>query len=838
MIGLSTQQAAELLKQNGPNVIYERKKKGILKKFADQVLNVLTILLIAAALLSFLIGEVVDGGLIFLIVILNALFGLYQESKAEEAIQALRKMTVTKVRVFRDGKESEIDSKHVVIGDVVKVEQGTRIPADGVVLESSNFELNEAALTGESFPVEKVKDDKLYLGTFVTKGHGLIQITATGMDTSFGKIASTLSSIDQSPTPLQKKLRGLTRIIGIAGVCSAVLVFGLNFVAGGGYFPSFLLAISLAVAVVPEGLPAVMTILLSIGVKTMSKHKTIVRRLSAIEAIGNVTLIATDKTGTLTANKMKVKELWVENNVYQVQQPPHLSNHAFSQLLLDSILCSTSSLVYIHDHGTWDVLGDPTEGALLYLAQDRGLMPEMVKNEWKNLREYSFDDSTKRMSVVVEKDSGKIVYTKGAAESILSICDKILVGNKEKILEPFERKAIEEQIGHWAKRGLRVLAFSHKFTSESFYKRDEDEAGQTFIGMVGLHDEPRPEVPAAIARAHEAGIKVVMITGDDARTAEAVGVAVGLVKEGDEVLNGPQFETYTDEQLIQLLPRVSIISRVTPLQKHRVVSLFQKMGEVVAVTGDGVNDSIALKQADVGVAMGLVGTDVARETADIIITDDNFSTIVDAVEEGRNIVKNLQHAVMYLLACNLSEAFALITGLLFGLSGLFTAIQFLYINLVTDGIPALSFGFSPRDEHVMTHGSQKKLELLGKNELSYILFVGCIEGIMVLASYFIFSRFHISKAAVFTVLTLTQSFILIDLFLSHKPLHSHFKKLRSGVFIIAFGLPFIFQFFILQHSYVASLFSIHTVSFFHYLFLVAYSSLIYVIIRIFKKVRI
>ena len=848
MQSLTNHQAAQLLKKYGPNEITEQKKKHFIFKFFEQFNNFLTILLIFAAVLSFFIGEPIDGVLILAIVILNAFFGLYQEAKAEASIAALKKMTVTKVRVIRAGVEIEIDSRYLVPGDIIHVEEGVKVPADGRVIEAVNLEINESALTGESLPVAKTAKDELYSGTIVTKGRGTIEVIHTGMMTKFGQIAANISSIVDLKTPLQKKLENLTRMIGVIGIGAAAVVFVLSFIDGSGYFPAFLLSISLAVAVVPEGLPAVMTITLAIGVGVMAKKKSIIRKLSAIEGLGGVTLIATDKTGTLTTNKMKVKEIFVDDKVYKDDRIPSVANRAFSHIVLNGILCSTASLVYVHDHGRWDVLGDPTEGSLLFLAQKAGLLPEMVRNDWKLVHEAPFDSVTKKMTVVVNRGDETIVYSKGAPESILEISDKILRGKKAEGLTPAEKRKIETQVRSWAGKGLRVLAFAYKNTGRRTSEVKEERSdgktsevnvkGLTFIGMVAIHDAPRPEVNDAVIKAKQAGIKIVMITGDNERTAEAIGVTTGIINEGDDILTGKQLDTYSDKELLEILPKVKVFARTTPFQKHRIVRLYQELGEVVAVTGDGVNDAIALKQADVGMAMGLVGTDVARETADMVITDDNFASIVNAVEEGRNIIKNLKNAISYLLSCNVSEAFSLIAGLALGFPNIFYPIQFLYINLITDGFPALALAFSPRNPQVMKMAPDKELNLLNKTETKYIFSIGALCSILVLGSYFIFSKYMadgLGKTAAFSVLTLTQSFIFIDLWLSHQSMHKSIQHLISPLFIAAFSFPFIIHYFVVGIPSIAAVFRISPISLTTYFQLILISGLISVGIKGIKK---
>lgn len=840
--GLSTTEAQAKLQEVGLNIIEEQKRRNLLLVLLDQFNNFLTILLLVAALFSFFIGENIDGTLILSIVVLNALFGIYQEKKADQAIAALKKMTVVKVRVIRDGTQIEIQSEYLVPGDVVFIEEGTKMSADGVVEEGVNLEINEAALTGESLPVLKVIGHGVYAGTVVAKGRGYFKVTSTGMQTKFGKIASELSAIDESETPLQQKLTSLSKIIGIAGIGISVIVFVLSLIEGSGYFPSFLLAISLAVAVVPEGLPAVMTITLAMGVKEMAKKGAIVRKLSAIEALGSVTLIATDKTGTLTTNKMRVKEVYVGEKIYEENKLPPLTHAPFAKLILNGILCSTASLVYVHDHGGHDVLGDPTEGSLLFLAQQAGLIPDMVRSEWELMEEMPFDSVTKRMTVQVKRKThtaseSKLVFSKGAPESILEMCHSILTGPEEKSMSPSDVKNIDKVIEDWAKKGLRVLAFAYKNStqlnqSKSVESVKTDLTDLTFLGLVAIHDPPRPEAKEAIMRAHEAGIKTVMITGDNEKTAEAIGVSTGLISEGDEILTGKQIDEYSDEDLLVILPRVRVFARTTPFHKSRIVKLYQRLGEVVAVTGDGVNDAIALKQADVGVAMGLVGTDVARETADMVITDDNFASIVNAVEEGRNIIKNVRNATKYLLACNISEALALIVAMSMGIPHLFYAIQLLYINLVTDGIPALALSFSPREEHSMKRHPEKKLELLTSSDIKYIGMVGIVGTILVMGSFFLFDSMRSNgRTAAFTVLALIQSFIFVDMWLSHRSIRTHWHQLKSLLFFTAFIVPFVLQYDIVRIQFLASLFKIGTVSIGEFLVLVILSSTVLIGIK-------
>lgn len=809
MRGLTTQKAEELLAIHGLNTIQEQKKKRFITILFEQFNNFLTILLVVAALLSFFIGEPIDGILILAIVILNGLFGVYQEAKASEAIAALKEMTITRIRVLRDDQEVELDSRYLVPGDVIFVEEGVKIPADGIILETVNLEINEAALTGESMAVSKAVNEELYMGTIVSRGRGYAQINSTGMQTKFGQIAGRLSTMTEVKSPLMLKLESVTKVIGIIGIIASMLVFFLATMEGSEYFAAFLLAISLAVAVVPEGLPAVMTITLSIGVKEMAKRKAIIRKLTAIEALGSVTLIATDKTGTLTTNKMKVKELYFNEHRHENLEEISTKNKVFNLLVLNGIVCSTASLSP-HENGKgFDILGDPTEGALLLLAQQKNHIVEEVRSQWKLIEEIPFDSVSKKMVVRVKNHAEELTFTKGAPESILQLSQKILIGDIEVDLTEERRKSITDVLEHWANQGLRVLAFS--------YKKDHSTRldKQVFLGMAAIYDAPRPEIRAAVERAHTAGIQVVMITGDNEKTAQAIAREAHIMEVGDKVLTGQELDTMSDKELLTILKDVKVFARTTPFHKHHIVSLYQQQGEIVAVTGDGVNDAIALKQADVGVAMGLVGTDVARETADMVITDDNFATIVDAIEEGRNIIKNLKNAIAYLLSCNVTEAFSLIIGMLLGFPHIFYPIQFLYINLVTDGIPALALAFSPRDAQAMKHKPQKNIELLDKGNLLYIFSIGALSSLLVIGTFLWYLQVssELATTAAFCVLALIQSFILVDVWLSRRSLIGNLYKLISPIFFIAFLLPFITQAAIVSFSPIAILFKATTVSF-------------------------
>jgi P-type Ca2+ transporter type 2C len=812
--GLTSALVLEKQKEFGKNEIQSEQKLTLFSSFVSQFNNFLTILLIFAGSISFLLGEKIDSLFIFLIIILNALFGVYQEFKAEKALESLKKLTTSHVRVFRDDIEQEIDSKNLVPGDIVFLEEGSKVPADGVIFESMHLEINEAALTGESLPVEKEPSNKeknqLFLGTIVSRGRCKMEVTNIGSFTKFGKIAITLGEIEKGKTPLQKKLEQFTKQIGIIGISASVLVFILSFIREKTLFESFLFAVSLAVAAVPEGLPAVMTITLAIGTERMAQKKAIIRKLNAIEALGSVTVVATDKTGTLTTNKMTVKKIWVDDALYEAKTPPSVTNHPYKKMLENGILCSTATLVSRLGKNESDVLGDTTEGALLLLSEKEHIDIESIKKEWEIIEELSFNSITKRMSVVVKHNNEELVYMKGAPESVLSLCNTIQIGNKTNPLSQQEKIKIENNFRKFASEGLRMLAFAWKP-----HDRQNIEKNLTFIGFVGISDPVRPDVDIAVRKAHDAGIRVVMITGDNELTAEAVGVETGIIQKGDEIVTGKQIDKYSDKELSMILDRIKIFARTTPEHKYRLVKLYQSKGEVVSVTGDGVNDALALKQADVGVAMGMTGTDVAKETADMIITDDNFATIINAIEYGRNIFNQIKNAIKYLLACNLGEVIYVTCAVVFGWP-VMTPLQILYINIATDGLPALCLAFAPRDKSIMHKPPRRIMSILELKDMRYLFFIGISVALLSFASTIPFQNKPSQEigSILFSTIVLIQPLLLMDLWISHRSLLHSFALMKHPAFIIAFLLPFLMHPILLYSPFLNTIFKTSPLSIF------------------------
>ncbi|MBI2019120.1 cation-translocating P-type ATPase [Candidatus Daviesbacteria bacterium] len=720
--GLTAYQAKEALNKYGLNQLPEKKTTSALEVLLRQVKNPLSFLLLGATILSLSIGEKLDSFLIGGILVLNTLLGFWQEYKASRELEALRKLEVEYARVLRDGQEVEIPSIHLVPGDVVIVESGDRIPADGEILESHLLQINESVLTGESLPVQKSdrkEENLVFFATTVTSGRGKFIVLQTGINTKFGSLAQKLGEVEDEQTPFSKALAVLSKVLGIAAVVVAAAVFLLRVLQGYDFSSMLLSSIALMVAVVPEGLPAFVTIILAMGMRRMYRQKALVRKMIAVESLGTATVICTDKTGTLTKNEMRVKEVSVKDGKKE-------------DLFKCAVFCNSANLVL--KEGGFDILGDTTEGALLLWAKDQGLDIDLMKAENKLVEEIPFNLETRKMTTFWQEDKKKTQYSKGAPEVLLL----------ESGLSKAGQEKWEAEYQKMAKKGLRVLAFS----------KDNE-----FLGLVGIADEIRPEVKEAIAQTKKAGIKVVMITGDNELTAKAVAEEVGLLSLGDEIMTGSQLDSLNDEELQQMIGKVRVFARITPAEKFKIVKTYQKLGEVVAVTGDGVNDALALKQAEVGVSMGKTGTDVSKEASDIILLDDNFATLVTAVEQGRLIYSNILKVIKFLLAGNLSEVVLIGAGAVLGLPPSLLPIQILWINFVGDGPPALALGFDNASPHLMQTPPRRKLSLLSKETLSFIVFGGVIIGVICLLIFYLTYKsfgLEISRAVTFTLMVVLQ----------------------------------------------------------------------------------
>ncbi|MBO3809549.1 MAG: cation-translocating P-type ATPase [Candidatus Brockarchaeota archaeon] len=763
--GLSTQEAVERLRKYGPNEIKEVKRRTVLQMFLDEFKDIFILLLIAATVFSAIIGyyEMLQGGefmesfadviTISAIVVLCAVTGFIQEYRAEKAVEALKKLAAPKARVIRDGVENIIPASEVVPGDILALEAGDHVPADARIIEAVELKANEAVLTGESVPVVKeatvLKEDApvserrnmVFSATHIVYGRGKAVVTATGMNTEFGKIARMVQTAEEEETPLQRKLNRFASKIARVVILVCAVIFALEaleVVMQGrfepeGFIQAFMSSIALAISAVPEGLPAIVTVALALGAREFAKRNAIVRRLSSAESLGAVTVICSDKTGTITKGEMTVRKLYVEDKLFEVTGVGYEPKGEFrlgddsvkpegslELLLRIGVLCNNASLRRNDKNNTWEIFGDPTEGALIVAAAKAGLEKGALEERFPRIGEIPFTSERKRMTTIHKTPDGEIhAYMKGAPEIVLERCTRILENGVEKDLTMEKRKRILEVNEQLAGDALRMLAMAYRRLRENMGKHEDEavERDMVFIGLQGMIDPPREEAIEANKLCQKAGIKTVMITGDHKLTAVAVAREVGIFKEGDLVLTGKELDELSDEEFEKNVERVTVYARVSPEHKLRIVNALRRKGHIVAMTGDGVNDAPAVKAADVGVAMGITGTDVTKEASDLILMDDNFATIVKAVEQGRVIYDNIRKYARFLLACNFDEL--LVIGTFAILGGLFGETMFplpllpamiLWINLVTDGGPAIALATDPPDVDVMERPPRKPEE--------------------------------------------------------------------------------------------------------------------------------
>ena len=823
--GLSSSQVQENMKKYGLNELQEKKKDSLLKKFLEQFKDFSIIVLIIAAIVSGVVGVAQGEGftdtiIILIVVILNAVIGVAQESKAEKSLEALKKLSSHASKVIRNGKEQVIPARELVPGDLVIIETGDYIAADLRIIEAVNLKSQEASLTGESVPVEKITEkidgneigigdrkNMLFSSSLITYGRGKAIVVNTGMNTEVGKIAGMLDNAEKQETPLQQKLNDLGKTLGIACLAICAVIFVIGLLQGKEIIDMFMTAVSLAVAVIPEGLVAVSTIVLAIGVQKMVKKHAIVKKLPAVETLGSSTVICSDKTGTLTQNKMTVEKVFCDDELQDVKKVN--TTEDFKKLVYNCMLCNDSRLL---EDG--QLAGDPTETALVDMAFKLDY-EQSIYRENPRVEEVPFDSERKLMTTVNKKNGKYIVYTKGGVDELLKCCNSFLYKGEVRTSINNYAKWIRENNEKMAKDALRVLAFAYKELDHMPSKTEMKtiESDLTFIGMVGMIDPPRIEAKKAVEKCKKAGIKTVMITGDHKVTAVAIAKKLGILKDESEALTGTELEKMTDEELTKNVRKYSVYARVSPEHKVRIVKAWQANGEVVAMTGDGVNDSPALKTADIGCAMGKVGTEVAKEAADVILTDDNFATIVSAVEEGRRIYDNILKVIQFLLSCNVGEVIVLLLATLFapqigqwfGISDItmiqvLLPIHILWINLVTDTFPALALAFDPANKDIMDRKPVKRNEgIFTKGRTFRIIYQGLMIGLLTLAAYLIGlgtthtaidgltleqTKIEVGQTMAFIVLAFSE---LIHVFNIRDNKNSIFKTgiLGNGVLILA-----------------------------------------------------
>ena len=811
--GLTSESAQTKLQTLGPNELKEQEGKSFLQKLLAQFSDFLILILIAAALISVFVGEAKDAIVIMSIVIVNALLGLYQEGKAEKALEALKKMASPTAKVLRDGKPQEIPSSQLVPGDLVILETGDIIPADLRLVESSNLKVEEASLTGESVPVEKRaqeayttevslgdRHNMAYMSTIITYGRGKGLVVETAEGTEIGKIAAMIQTFEEEATPLQKKLNQLGKVLGITTIAVCIAVFGIGLLQGREVLEMFMIAISLAVAAIPEGLPAIVTIVLAIGMNKMVERNAIVKKLLAVETLGATSVICTDKTGTLTQNEMTVVKVLADNKLIEVEGTGYepvgdfklngatVDKEEVSGLkLLLTIAALANDAKLDNSSGLYRIIGDPTEGALVTLAGKAGIDSAELNHLYKRIEEIPFDSERKMMTTFhdMPNDEGVSSFTKGAPDIIIGRCNRIILDGRLQEFTPELKKEVLRVNSELSRAALRVLAFAFKEYASlpSDPSPGSNETDMIFVGLTGMIDPPRPEAREAIALCKKAGVNAIMITGDYKETAFAIAKDLGMADSEDQAMMGEKLDGISDEELQEVVKNTKVFARVSPEHKVRIVSALRANGDIAAMTGDGVNDALAIKKADIGVSMGITGTDVAKNTAEMILTDDNFASIVAAVEEGRIIFSNIKKFVYFLLSCNIGEILLVFTSILMNLPVPLLPIQLLWLNLVTDSFPALALGVEKGEPDIMNQPPRNPEEaILDKRMLVGVTFQAIAVATASLSAYILALRMYgldnIEEARTITFATL----IVAELLRAYSSRSQKFTLAKIGVF--------------------------------------------------------
>ena len=792
--GLSSSAARARLEKNGKNMLTAKKKQSVFLKFLSQFSDFMVLILLAAAAVSFSVaiisgdGDFIDPVMILAIVILNAVIGTVQECRAEKAIDALKKLSAPHTRVIRDGKTISVPSEEVVAGDILIFESGDLICADARLITAVSVRAEESSLTGEAIPSEKKAEivlpletapadrkNMLFASTFITSGHGKAVVTETGMNTQVGKIASMLDSGESPQTPLQKSLAKTGKVLGICALLICGVIFILGLIQQIPALEMFMISISLAVAAIPEGLPAIVTIVLAMGVRKLAANRAVIRKLPAVETLGSASVICSDKTGTLTQNKMTVQSL--SNIAGSITS--HSADGEF--LLTLGTLCNNSSVRKVGAKVYAD--GDPTETAITEAALSSGIMPDSLKNRFPRINEIPFDSEKKRMATVHRLQTGGFrTIVKGAPDILVSLCTAYYKSGTVSVMSQTARNKLMEENSRLAEQGIRVIACSYKDT-DSLPAEHDIEKNLIFCGFIGMTDPPRPQAYGAVTQCRKAGIKPVMITGDHIATAKAIAEKLGIFRKGDKAATGAELDRISQKELQKKIFEYSIFARVSPEHKMRIVKAFQSTGAVVAMTGDGVNDAPALKCADIGCAMGRSGTDVAKSAADMVLTDDNFATIVAAVEQGRGIFDNIRKTIHFLLSSNIGEILTVLCAFLMKLPSPLLAIQLLWVNLVTDSLPALALGAEPARHDIMEKPPENSGNgIFTKSSVRSIIIEGCFIGALAFLAYTIGRVFFdsgndpiIGRTMTFAVLSLSQ---LVHAF----NLRSDLSLFRTGIF--------------------------------------------------------
>ncbi|MDP4143270.1 MAG: calcium-translocating P-type ATPase, SERCA-type [Bacillota bacterium] len=787
--GLSKDEAERRLKKYGLNQMKKKKKISPIAIFLSQFNDFIVWVLIGATIISGFMGEKADAITILIIIVMNAILGFVQEFKTEKSLEALKKLASQTAKVIRDGNVQVINAEYLVPGDLIIVESGDRVPADCILIEDSNFMVDESLLTGESVGVDKSsaegKDSKIYMGTIVVTGRGEARIIETGMNTEMGKIANMLQNIEDEKTPLKEKLSSLGQVLVVLCIVICIVVTLLGIARGQDKYQMFLLGVSLAVAAIPEGLAAIVTVALALGVSRMLKRNALVRKLPAVETLGCTSIICSDKTGTLTQNRMTVKAIYfndrIENEEYYYNERTNILKKAFTY-------CNDCDFDYRESDVQKCLFGDPTETALIRAFFRNSSEIKAFQNRSKRISEIPFDSDRKMMSVLVrETGSDKpVCYVKGAPERVIERCKYIYVNGKVELLTSIYKSKVLAAIESMSKKALRCIAAAYK--NSGALKGEGLERDLIFLGIAGMIDPPRLEVKDAVLKCKSAGIRPVMITGDHKNTAFAIGCELNICSDMSQVITGEELDKLNDKELSKIIDNIKVFARVSPNHKLRIVKTFKKKNRIVAMTGDGVNDAPAVKEADIGISMGISGTDVTKEASSMILLDDNFSTIVAAVEEGRVIYDNIRKFIRYLLSCNLGEVLTMFLASIFYLDTPLLPIQILLVNLATDGLPAIALGVDPPDKDIMRQQPRDKNEgIFSRGLKEKILLRGCLIGICTVLSFLVGRYFHmgLKECRTMALGTLIMS-QLLHVFECRSEKHSIFEiKLFTNPYLVA-----------------------------------------------------
>lgn len=840
--GLTAEEAFRRLQTDGPNELIEKKEKKLFQMFLEQLKDKMIIILLIAAILSFALKEIAEGVVILIIIFINAIISVWEEKKATDALKALKKLNASLAKVIRDGKMKKLLTSELVKGDIVLLEAGDIVPADLRLLKENQLKINESSLTGESIPVSKdalfIAKENTSLGdlknmafssTLVSYGTATGVVVETGMSTEVGKIASMLQDTKSLDSPLKRKLNKVGTILSIVGLFVSILIFIIGFVNGQDFISLVMISVSLAISVIPEGLPATATVVMALGVERMAKKNALVKTLPAVEALGSATVICTDKTGTLTENKMTVTKYFLAEDLLSQKKEMQINK----EMLYASILCNNASLE--RDK----IIGDPTEGALLVFAEEHKINIEQIRKNYPKLFEQPFDSMRKRMSSIHKLNSKFYVFTKGAPEELLNGCSKVQIKEVKKGFTEEEKEKIRRQVAQLSSEGIRLLGFAYKTIEEIPQDELADvENNLTFLGIVGMIDPPRKEAYEAIKLCHNAGIRVIMITGDHKLTATAIAKDLGIFKDGDRAMSGNELETLSEQELQSQISSVSVFASVSPEDKLKIVNALQKNGEIVAMTGDGVNDSPALKTADIGVSMGKVGTDVAKDAADMILLDDNFATITTAIREGRRVYRNIEKVMQFLLAGNIAEVLVIFFATVLNLETPLLAVHILFVNLVTDTFPSLALGIDPEDPDSMQKKLKKSKSLFQKELVFQVIFYGFYIAFITLIAYIIGLKqnYQIALTMAFMVLCLSQIF---HSFNQHSNRISIFSKKspRNPTLFLACLVSFAALLFVVFVPPIREFFSLSLLPFKDWILLLSLSVSPIILVEIFKAIK-